>query len=211
MYRAPAFLCQRHYRGALHARKYRDNLIQFLFRGIHQHIFLIFGCLHGIHTEQQLPQYLLLFLAHVLVTNQQGFGLHHNLHFLQAVAHQRRTGTYNIENGICQTDARRHFYRPRNDVYLRIHPILFQKAGKDTRIRCRNLLSVKPLHPRILNILRHGKRQTAFAESQTLDYLCILILLNKFILTHNSYISHSGSHRLRNVVIPQKQHFKRKV
>ena len=211
MYRAPTFLCQRHYCRTFHSWKHRHDLLQFIFRGIHQYIFLIFRRFHSIHTEQQLVQNFLFLIAHILITDQQRFRFHHHFHLFQAIADQSRTGADNIKNSISQPDTRSHLYRTGNDMYFRIHPFRFHVILQNHRIRGCNLLAIKPFHTGIIDILRHCQRQTAFTESETFDDFCVFPFFNKLILSHNSQISHTGSYRLRNIVIPQEQHFYGKI
>ena len=144
MNRAPAFLCQRHHRRTLHTRQYSNDFFQFIFRSIHQYIFFIFGCFYRIHAEQQFFEHFFFLVAHILVANQQCFRLHYDFHFFQTVTYQRRTGAYNIENSISQSNSRRHFYRTGNHVNFSIYTIFLQEVTKNNRIGSSDLLTVKP-------------------------------------------------------------------
>ena len=144
MNRTPAFLCQWHHCRTLHTGQYSYDFFQFVFWSIHQYIFFIFSCFYCVHTEQQFFEHFFFLFAHVLVANQQCFRLHYNFHFFQAVADQSRTGTYNIKNGISQSNTRRHLYRTGYHMYFGIYAIFFQEFTKNNRIRGSNLLAFKP-------------------------------------------------------------------
>ncbi len=138
-YPAPAFLCQRHHRGALHARKYRAQ----------SHPVSLFGAFISTYFLSSA-----VFTASIRNNSSLNISCFSSLRFLLPISRasdfittstsfKRLLTSVEPELTISKMASARPMpgatsHRPRNDVYLRNDPILFQKAGKDTRIRCRN-------------------------------------------------------------------------
>ena len=88
MNRAPAFLCQRHYGGALYAGEFGNYLTEAVVRNIHHNVFFTLGGLDCIKAEQQFLKNGFFLSIQIGVANKESLGLHYNLYLTQVVAYQ---------------------------------------------------------------------------------------------------------------------------
>ena len=67
--------------------------------------------------------------------------------------------------------------------------------------------SSKKYIPVVAGAVWHSQRDAASAESQFLDYSHVALFFEHLIVAHNAEVGSSGSYRVGNVVVAQKQHF----
>ena len=91
-------------------------------------------------------------------------------------------------------------------MYVGSNTVLLHEPTKDSGIRGGNLLALEPLQACIFLCLGNGQTQTALAETERTDNLCILLTLFILVLSHNTKVCHSCGHTLGNVIITKIKH-----
>ena len=191
MYGAPLVVCQRDDGRTLQTRQHVDNLLQASLRGIHADVLLVLGILHGLEAEQHLLQRSALVGTQVLVAYEQCLAVHHDFHFAQVVADQRRTAGHNVEDAVSQSDARADFHGTCDDVNLALNTLFLHIVAQYVGVGGGNLLAVEPVDPTILNLLGNGQRQAALRETKTRNDVSILATLYKFVFAHYADVGNS--------------------
>ena len=133
--------------------------------------------------------------------NQQSLRLHQHFHFFQMIGNQGTTWTYNIKNGIRQSNIWSNLYRACNYMNIRSYIVFSQKIFQYFGIRGCNNLSIKPLNSRIFYFFWYGQRKSTLTETQSFSDYSILFLFGIFIFAYYSDICNPISHGLWYIII----------
>ena len=85
------------------------------------------GGLYCVKAEQQLLKDCFLVGIYILVTDEQGLGLHYHLNLAQVVAYQCGAGANDVEYGIGQTYAGGNLNGAGDDVCLGLDSLLLKE------------------------------------------------------------------------------------
>ena len=207
----PALGRQRNDGGRSYAGQHFQNFVERAVGHIHHHVFLVFGITHGIKPEKEFVEDFKFFRVESVVGNQNCLALHHAFHLFQTVGHEGRTGTYDVENTVAETDVGRNLNRAHDDVDIGLDAFLFEEPAQNVGIAGCNGLAVEPLQAGIVNQRGNRQRKTAFGESEFLDDTCVLFAFLEFVQTHDADVGHTVGHTFRNIVIAKVKHLQRKI
>ena len=147
----------------------------------------------------------------MLVANEQSLALHDHFHLAKVIGDKCRARRHNVEDAVCQTDARTDFHRTRNDVNLTVDALLLHELTQDIGIRGGYFLAVKPVYTTIVNLLGDGQRQAALRETKTADDICLLTTFYELVFTYHTNVGHARGYRLGNIVVAKVKHFQGEI
>ena len=211
MDRCPALCGEWHYRRRLYARENLQDLVHALCRSVHKHVFLVVSNENRLYAEKEFVQDSQLLFRHILIANEQRLTVHHHLHLTELIAYECRARAYDVEDTVRESDAWSNLHRALDGMDMNVKIVLLSERTENVWVGGSDLLSVEPLHTSVFYALWYGERNATFRESEPLYDVCIFVSLHELIFSHDTDVSHSACHALRNVIVSVIEHFKREI
>ena len=103
----------------------------------------------------------------MLVADEQGLALHHHFHLMQVIAYEGRAAADDVEDAVCQSDARADLHRTCDNMDLGLDTVLVEELLQNARVGGGYLLAVEPLYAFVIYLFGDGERQTALGETES--------------------------------------------
>src|SRR5690554_853406 len=139
----PTFLSQGKNGWTFHSGYQGNDTFQRVVRSIEQDVLVAFPCLHRFDPEHQFFHDLHFGCGELLVADKHRFGGKYFFDLSQPVHQQSRSGTYNITNALCKTDAWGYFYRSAYFMDFGVDLVSFQVIAQYFWVGGGNIFSLK--------------------------------------------------------------------